>query len=136
MAFFNVDVLTPSKVVIKNFEAETLYLPSVKGETNVLPEHTHLVSKLDIGILSLKGPSGDRNFVVDGGVFRVLNKKVTVLASSCQNVEDINVEKTKEEKLRAQERLAGKEHLTDQEFKELERVVLLSEAKLRATSLK
>ena len=132
MAYFNVDILTPSKVVLKNFEAEMLYLPSVSGETNILPEHTHLVSKLDIGILGLKSSTGDKYFVVDGGVFRVLNKKITILASNCQSINEINLERSKEERSKAAERLAGKESLTDQEFNELQRLVLVSDARIKA----
>ena len=53
MTHFTVDILTPDKVVAKDMPAESLLVPSVKGQINILVDHTHIVSKLETGMVSV-----------------------------------------------------------------------------------
>ena len=83
MNHYTVDVLTPYKVIAKNVPAESLLVPTVEGQINILPGHTHVVAKLEKGIVSVFGSEDDPDhfFTVSEGVCKVLGDKVTVLAS-------------------------------------------------------
>ena len=65
MKYYTVDILTPSKIVAKNIPAESLLIPTIRGQINVLQDHTHIVSKLDTGMMSVfGGPDyGDRHLL-------------------------------------------------------------------------
>jgi len=136
MSYFNIDILNPSQVFEKDLPAEALFIPTVKGEINVLPEHTHIVSKLDIGVLTLKTNEGKKSYVVAGGVCKVLHKKVTVLASSCERIEDIDVEAAQENLKDAQAKLSGKQNLTPENFLKLESQYRLAQVQIRAAAEK
>jgi F-type H+-transporting ATPase subunit epsilon len=56
MKYYTVDILTPSKIIAKNIPAESLLIPTVRGQINVLENHTHIVSKLSTGVLTVFGP--------------------------------------------------------------------------------
>jgi F-type H+-transporting ATPase subunit epsilon len=97
MNFFTVEILTPSSVVARNVPAESLLIPTVRGQINVLPEHTHLITKLQPGILSILGGADDpdRHFTVTTGICKILKDKITILAETCEEDHGIDVERAK-----------------------------------------
>ena len=77
MKYYTVDILTPSKIIAKGIPAESLLIPTVRGQINVLENHTHIVTKLSTGVLTVfGGPDyADRNFIVSSGVCKILEEK-------------------------------------------------------------
>ena len=55
MNYYTVEILTPSKIIAKKMPAESLLIPTTRGQINVLEDHTHIVTKLAPGILSVFG---------------------------------------------------------------------------------
>ena len=53
MNHFTVDVLTPNKVIARNIPAESLLVPTVEGQINILSGHTHIIAKLETGTISV-----------------------------------------------------------------------------------
>ena len=92
MNHYTVDVLTPYKVIAKNIPAESLLVPTVEGQINILPGHTHVVSKLEKGIISVFGSGDDPDhfFTVSEGVCKVLGGKITVLASISEEAKELD----------------------------------------------
>jgi len=131
MNFFTVDILTPSSVVARNVPAETLLIPTVRGQINVLPEHTHLITKLQPGILSIMGGADDpdRHFSVTTGTCKILKDKVTILAETCEEDKMIDSERAKRALDFATEKLSHPESLTTDESEKYRRKV--ERAKLR-----
>jgi len=86
MNHFTIDVLTPSKVIAKDIPATSLLVPTVNGQINILEGHTHIVSKLETGIISVFGGGDDQDhfFSVSTGVCKVIGNKVTVLAQTTE----------------------------------------------------
>ncbi len=123
---YTVDILTPNKVVAKNLPAESLLIPTEGGQINVLENHTHIVTKLATGELSVFGGSGDadRFFTITAGVCKVLNDKVVILSQVSEENKDIDVERAKKSQKNAEEMLS-KDSLTDEErtkyFRKIER---------------
>ena len=120
MKYFVVDILTPSKIIAKNIPAESLLIPTVRGQINVLENHTHIVSKLSTGVLTVfGGPDySDRNFAISSGVCKILDNKIVVLANSAEESTDVNVERAKLSLQNAEEKLKNTEGLSPLEIDE------------------
>ena len=73
-------VVSPSKVVYEG-DASSVIAPAWDGEVGVLPGHAPLLTLLGSGRLSVQPIGGGREvFQVSGGVMKVENNLVTVLA--------------------------------------------------------
>ena len=120
MKYYTVDILTPSKIIAKNVPAESLLIPTVRGQINVLENHTHIVTKLSTGVLTVfGGPDyADRNFIVSSGVCKILENKITVLANTAEESTDVNVERAKLSLQNAEEKLKNTEGLSIEEVDE------------------
>ena len=62
MSHFKVDILTPSRVVAKDLGQTPVFVPTERGEINLLPQHTHLMAKLDTGVLRLEETGGKEGY--------------------------------------------------------------------------
>ena len=97
MKYFSVDILTPSKIIAKGIPAESLLIPTVRGQINVLEGHTHIVSKLAPGVLSVfGGPDyADKHFAVSSGVCKILENKIVILSNTAEENTDVDIERAK-----------------------------------------
>jgi F-type H+-transporting ATPase subunit epsilon len=97
MKYFTVDILTPSKIIAKGIPAESLLIPTVRGQINVLEGHTHIVSKLASGVLSVfGGPDyADRHFAISTGVCKILENKIVILSNTAEENTDVDVDRAK-----------------------------------------
>ncbi len=114
MKYYVVDILTPSKIIAKAIPAESLLIPTIRGQINVLENHTHLVTKLANGVLTVfGGPDyADRNFMVSSGVCKILEDKIVILASTAEESTDIDVARAKLSLQNAEEKLKNTEGLS------------------------
>jgi F-type H+-transporting ATPase subunit epsilon len=131
MTPFSVDILTPNKVLAKNLAAESLLLPTVRGEINILPEHTHLITQLSKGavtIFSADDEEDDRAFFISDGICKVLKNKVVIMASLGEEVNHIDLDRAQRSLEHSMEHLKTKT-LSPHEFDEL--VNKIERAKLR-----
>lgn len=131
MNYFTVDILTPSKIVAKGVLAESLLVPTTRGQINVLENHTHIVSKLATGVLTVfGGPDyADRSFSVTTGVCKVLENRVVILSNTSEESVDVNPERAKLALKRAEEKLLNTEGLSDLDILKYQRKA--ERAKLR-----
>lgn len=120
MKYYTVDILTPSKIIAKAIPAESLLIPTVRGQINVLENHTHIVTKLATGVLTVfGGPDyADRNFLVSSGVCKILENKVVILANTAEESTEVNVERAKLSLQNAEDRLKNTEGLSAEEVDE------------------
>jgi F-type H+-transporting ATPase subunit epsilon len=133
---FKLNLYTPKGVVIRDLECNDIVIPTVRGEINILPEHTHILTELGTGILTAKTANGVRHFSVTAGLCRVLKDNVTILSFTSERVEDIDVERAKSAKAKAADRLAGRENLTDVDLIKFRRKLERAEMRLRAANLR
>ena len=131
---FTVDILTPNKVVAKNIPAENVVIPTLKGQIEVMKDHTHVVEKLETGIVTVLGGSddADRNFFVTVGICKVLQDKVTILSNTAEESHEVDLERAELALNNAEEMLAGT--LSDVELSKYRRKA--ERAKLRIQLLK
>ncbi|EQC50002.1 ATP synthase F1, epsilon subunit [Bacteriovorax sp. BSW11_IV] len=127
---FTVDILTPNKVVAKDIPAENVFIPTLKGQIEVMKDHTHIVEKLDTGLITVIG-SGDeanRYFTVTTGICKVLAGKVQILSNTSEESFELDLERAEHALKDAQGKLANTT-LSDEEIVKYQRKV--ERAKLR-----
>ncbi len=120
MNYFTVDILTPEKIVAEGIPAESLLIPTVRGQINVLPNHTHIINELTTGVLTVFGGADDPDvdYSVSGGICKVLNDRVIVMSHTAEKYSDINLERAEAALQNAQEKLTSGEPLTDEEIEQ------------------
>jgi F-type H+-transporting ATPase subunit epsilon len=133
---FKLNLYTPKGVVIRDLECNDIVIPTVRGEINILPEHTHILTELSTGVLLAKTSMGARHFSVTAGLCRVLKDTVTILSFTSEKAEDIDLERAKSAKAKAIDRLSGKENLTDVDLIKFRRKLERAELRLRLANLK
>jgi F-type H+-transporting ATPase subunit epsilon len=103
-----VEVVTPERVVYSG-QAEMVIARGVQGDLGILPNHMPLVSPLKIAPVRIK-TEGEKEvkMAVSGGFMEVRGDKVTILAETAELPGDIDVERAKAAKARAEKRLAEK----------------------------
>ena len=131
---FTVDILTPNKVVAKDIPAENVVIPTLKGQIEVMKDHTHVVEKLETGIVTVLGGSDDpdRNFFVTVGICKVLQDKVTILSNTAEESQEVDLERAELALKNAEEMLSGT--LNDEELLKYRRKA--ERARLRIQLLK
>ena len=133
---FKLNLFTPKGVVIKDLECNDIVIPTVRGEINILPEHTHILTELSTGVLTAKTTMGPRHFSVTAGLCRVLKDTVTILSFTSERAEDIDLERARNAKIKATDRLSGKDNLTDVDPIKFRRKLERAELRLRVANLK
>jgi F-type H+-transporting ATPase subunit epsilon len=133
---FKLNLFTPKGVVIKDLECNDITIPTVRGEINILPLHTHILTELSTGILTAKTSMGTRHFSVTAGLCRVLKDTVTVLSFTSESAQSIDLERSKAAKAKAMDRLSGKENLNDVDLIKFRRKLERADMRLRLANMK
>jgi len=106
MATFRFEVVTPERTVLQR-EVEYVSLPGTEGQIGILANHAPLAVVLDIGVVEFGGREGERSYLALGGGFAEMHANVlTVMGSSAELAEEIDVERARAAKARAEKRLA------------------------------
>jgi len=103
---YRLEVITPERVVISE-EAEFLVVPAWSGELGVLKNHAPLVAALRIGVMRFTIRGQTRYAAISGGWLEVTEDKVMVLADTAELGAEIDIERAKAAKARAEARLAS-----------------------------
>ena len=111
MSYFTVDILTPSSILAKDLPADSLVVQTVMGEINILPHHTHIMEKLDTGLLTVINEGNKKDFVITTGICKLLDNKVTVLANVSEKAKDIDLNRAEKAKEKAKGQLSGDNNL-------------------------
>ncbi|WP_099159406.1 F0F1 ATP synthase subunit epsilon [Virgibacillus ndiopensis] len=118
MKTLTVSVVTPDGPVLED-SFEMVSCRAENGELGILPGHIPLVAPLTISAVRLKRGNDSERLAVSGGFLEVRPDKVTILAQSAEAPSDINVERAKEAKSRAEQRLQSKQDDIDFQRAEL-----------------
>lgn len=124
----NLEIISPERLVVSEVVDEVT-APGAKGEFGVLPGHTLFVTTLDVGPASYRIGKEKKNLVVSGGIADVGPDKVIILADVVEQEEEIDIERARAAKERAETRLAGE---SDEEEIDFERArIALQKALIR-----
>jgi F-type H+-transporting ATPase subunit epsilon len=95
------EIVTPERLVLAE-SVDEVVLPSVEGYMGVLPGHAPLLAKLDVGKISYRTGNRTRYLAISGGFAEVQPAAVSVLAETCEPAEEIDVERARAAKERAE----------------------------------
>ncbi len=98
------EIVTPDRPVVHE-SVSVLSVPGKEGYLGILPGHAPLLSELKAGELSYTQDGITHYLSVSWGFAEVLPARVTILAQTSERAEEIDVERAKGAKQRAEDRL-------------------------------
>lgn len=109
MDSYELEIITPyKKAFCENIKMVTLKNSS--GEFTILKEFKNFISSLLPGIIKIEKENGEiLELFISEGILEVKNDKAIICTSSVELKEEINLEKAKKAKERAEKRLKEKE---------------------------
>ena len=103
---FQLEIVTPEKKVV-NTSAEEVQIPGKNGYLGILPGHAPLITELAVGEITYRENATERHLAVAWGFAEVLPDKVTILAESAERPSEIDVERARKAKDRAEQLLTS-----------------------------
>jgi F-type H+-transporting ATPase subunit epsilon len=100
------EIVTPEKMVFSG-GVEEVTIPGTEGEFGVLRGHEALLSSVDIGELHFSRDGKKTYYAVNTGYAEVTTNKVTILIETAERSDDIDKERARKAKERAEANLAA-----------------------------
>lgn len=108
---FQLEIVTPESLAFSG-TVEAVKVPGAKAPFQILHNHAPIVSELEIGELVFNDSKDKRTyFAISAGFVQVLNNRVMVVVESAEEGRLIDVERAREAKLRAEQRLKSRENI-------------------------
>jgi F-type H+-transporting ATPase subunit epsilon len=117
---FKLEIVTPEKKVVDT-SAEEIQIPGKNGYLGVLPGHAPLITELAVGEITFRessssgSSSNEQRLAVAWGFAEVLPNKVTILAETAERPSEIDVERARKAKARAEQMLSSGDATVDVE---------------------
>ena len=112
-AFFHLRVLAADRVFYEG-DCESLTVPTLDGELGILAHHSNLVAAMIPGELRARVPDGSFTVAaVAGGLLKVEDGAVLLLADSVERPEEIDAERARRAEARAREELLQKQSIQE-----------------------
>lgn len=113
MATFNLEIVTPERSF---FEADIdmLVIRTTEGDIAILPDHESVVAPLAIGRVRIKQNGKFTEAFCSGGFMTVSETNfTTVVTDAAEWAHEIDVERAKSAKMRAEQRVSGNHPVGD-----------------------
>ncbi|MFZ1977715.1 MAG: F0F1 ATP synthase subunit epsilon [Bacteroidota bacterium] len=131
---FYLEIVTPKRVIFKG-DVSSFTVPGAAGSFQVLRNHASLLSNIHEGAVKVKDASGKEiHYATSGGVVEVRDNRVVLLAETAENVLEIDADRAKAARDRAQKRLKERAHDTDIERAQLALQRALNRLRLSCTA--
>lgn len=104
MKTFQLEILTPYGMYFKG-EVEYLQVSSEDYTLGILPGHSPLISTLAVSTMIIKMFDQKIPYSIGGGIIRVEKEKVVLLLNSIERYDEIDFDRARSAKERAEERL-------------------------------
>lgn len=104
----HLQIISPDRIFYDG-EVEMIETTTTEGELGIYPEHIPLTAIIAPGVLAIHEPEGVKEAALHDGFIEIQKKKVVILAESCEWPEEIDINRAKEAKIRAERRLKGEE---------------------------
>jgi F-type H+-transporting ATPase subunit epsilon len=102
----HLDLVTPNRRLI-SADVSELTAKAVQGQVEILPGHANYITILDAGELSYTMAGKKKHVAVTGGFLEVtLDQGIRIMAEAAEFAEDIDVDRAKAAKERAEKRIA------------------------------
>lgn len=118
---FNLEIISPVVTVFSG-DVKSVTIPGTSGSFQVLKNHAALVSSVDIGMVKINNGSEIIEYSTSGGLFEVNNNKAILLAESIESREEIDLERARQSKARAEQILKITESRDDEKLEAKEAI--------------
>ena len=98
-------LVTPSRLLLDE-EVDEVTAPGALGEFGVLPKHISFLTLLEVGEMSYKQGGERHHLALSGGYAEVLDEVMTVLAGAAEYSDEIDIERARAARERAEKRMA------------------------------
>ncbi|MGM0437277.1 MAG: F0F1 ATP synthase subunit epsilon [Bacillota bacterium] len=112
MSTIKLDIVTPERVVYSE-DIEMLVATAIDGDIGILPGHTPLVTGLVPCVLKVDKGGEKIHISVSDGFMDVKPEEINVVVRTAEFPEEIDIERAKEAKERAEERLKKQDDKTN-----------------------
>ncbi len=109
-----VDLVTPVRKLVEGATTAAVKLPGEKGEMEILPGHTEMLTLLKAGILSFQSDGVQRVFAISFGFAEVRDDKVIICAETAEEASEIDKDRAVKAQKKAEEALSSV--LTEEHF--------------------
>jgi F-type H+-transporting ATPase subunit epsilon len=103
---FQLEIVTPEKKVVDTAATE-VQIPGKNGYLGILPGHAPLITELAVGEVTFRVGAEEQQLAVAWGFAEVLPDKVTILAETAERPSEIDVDRARKSKERAEQRLTS-----------------------------
>jgi F-type H+-transporting ATPase subunit epsilon len=100
-ATIRLELVTPQRLLVSE-DVDEVVAPGHEGEFGVLPEHTFYLATLAIGVLRYRKGGEVHKIAVGGGFAEVSPGRVVVMADVAEKAEEIDVERARQARERAE----------------------------------
>ena len=112
MTKFKLKIVTPSGIY-QEVEIDQLNLRTTAGQVGILAHHMPLASGIEISQMSYIIDKQRYEFAVGGGFVYVNDDETKIIANSIESKEEIDLNRAKEAKVRAEQRIKQATEQTD-----------------------
>ncbi|MDQ3855581.1 MAG: F0F1 ATP synthase subunit epsilon [Chloroflexota bacterium] len=103
----HLEVVTAERIVYAD-DVDMLVAPGAEGALGILPRHAPLMSVLNVGVLRIRRGTEESELAIGGGFMEVFNDRVTVLADTAEQADEIDIARAEEAQQRAQQALSDR----------------------------
>ncbi len=114
----DLEVVTPERRVLAE-TVDSVVIPGGEGYLGVLPGHAPLLTHLQAGELSYNRSGKTYYLAVTGGYVEVLRDRVRVLADACERPEEIDADRARRSREKA-ESVLGTKDSSESDFRRAE----------------
>ncbi len=111
----HLQIITPEKTVFDD-EVEQVSIPTSNGQITILPHHTNLITSVEPGGIVLKKHQKETHLASGYGFAQVANNQIKVLVDLAAPEEEIEEKAIEMAKKEAEEALAKKHELSEEEY--------------------
>lgn len=126
------EIVTPERKLLGR-EVEEVVLPGAEGELGILPGHTELLTLLKPGRLEFRDGASVEAYAIGGGFAEVGHTKVVVLADTAEAAAEIDLERAKAARARAEKQL-GELEMTSEHYAAAEAALARATARIEVAS--
>ena len=107
MKTFQVKIVTP-KGIYRTSEIEMLNVRTTMGQIGILANHMPLASAIEISEMNMIQNGNREEFAIAGGFIYVGEEETTIIANAIESQSEIDIDRAKDAKKRAEERIHHK----------------------------
>lgn len=111
---FLLKIITPERLFFEG-EAEMVEFNTTEGQIGVYKNHVPTTVIINPGILTITQPDGEKEAALHAGFVEILQDQVTILAEAVEWPDEIDEDRAKSAKERAERRLQAKEAGIDED---------------------